>query len=261
MVTSTMPGYTTRTLAATICVVGLLTGCAVLRGTPRVGATYDGYGELMTLDAPVGQTSVRCPAHRANGGAHVGYSSYAFTGSPAQIRAEVCPLVPLPSDNRWVYTQRTRPDAPDAVELWASITSEGFRPQWQRAAPTLSFVCALEPDTHSINVRLDWVMPPHLFEGTFDGAYSLTWQTSPMWHNTRWEASPIEAEAVWMLEPSPETLLETLLHAPQSGSAQDAIITFDVIDDTGTQFRAVFDLNGWEHALSPLTTDCSGTAT
>ena len=264
MVTSMPRRAAVRTLAAAAAAVavGFLAGCAVLSGTPRLGAINDGHGELMNLDAPVGQTSVVCPAHRKNGGAHVGYSSYAVAGSRAQVRSELCPLAPLPSDNRWVYTQRTRPDQQSAVELWASITSDlepGTRPQWQRAVPTLSFVCALTPAEQSMRARMDWVIPPHPFEGAWDSSYTLAWQTPASRQYARWEASPIETEAVWMLEPAPETMLQTLMGAPASGRGQDATVTFDVTDGTGT-YLATFDLNGWEHALSPLSTDCRGPA-
>ena len=229
----------------------------MLSGTPRSAASFDGQGEMMSLDTPVGQTSVRCPAHRENAGTYVGYSTYAVPGPKAQARAQVCPLAPPPIDNRWVYTQRTRSDQ-STVELWASITSDPeTTPRWQRAAPTLSLTCALGTDDQAISVRLDWIIPPHTFEGDWEGEYSLAWETPPNPQHTRWAASPIEAEAVWMLEPSPGTIISTLMGAPASTSAQDATITFSVTDDTGTQHRAAFDLVGWEHAVPFLAEDCS----
>ena len=258
VVTSNPARGPTRTLAAAAALAAvLLAGCAALSGTPRVGAVEDGRGEMMNLDTAAGQTSIRCPAHRQNGGGHVGYSSYAVAGSAPQIRAAVCPPAPLPDDNRWVYTERTRPDQPDAVEIWASIDADiRARPQWQRAAPTLSFMCALAANSErNLHVRLDWAIPAHQFAGVYAGEYSLAWDTTGS-QSAAWEASTIEAEAIWMIEPAAATMLRTLTAAPASGSAHDATVTFNVVDSAGAQHEAVFDLNGWEHALTPLTADC-----
>ena len=247
-----------RVATAGIALSALVSGCALINEALRPSVGDGSGGEAMVLDLHGGYRTVFCDEHRSNGGTHIGYPTYSGYGSPERARADLCPVAPLPENSNWTLTETAGADSKTPVELWASVVAaEPTQPTsaWP-ILPELALSCSFGGEAAGrIGISLRWFVPAHSLSGTWMGTYKRSW-VEPMSTATLWQASALEAEALWVAPNERAQFVLDLLSAPPTPGAEMLTLRTEVTDANGDTFTAEFIINGWEHALRPLQEDC-----
>ena len=248
---------TRHRLLATAVAVMLTAGCAQIDAAFR-SSIADGSpgGSRMPLDLHDPHRTIYCDEHRVNGGAFVGYSPFAATGHPAEVRQMLCPIKPPPGETAWVLSERIQ--GTDTLEVWATTpASEASTTgsHWP-TPPELALSCSTGTPRRSPEVSIRWMPPPHPLSGAWSGFYSPSWGETPPRVSVTWQASHLEAEALWMPPADASRFISVLRSAPSSPTGtSSARITFEIADTSGDT-RTEIDITGWEHALAVLTSSC-----
>ena len=228
----------------------ILSSCALFNDAPRSQA-QDGLPGRLLIEPEGAYQEISCTGYR-DASASAFYNEYEFT-SRLVARNQLCPISNSPGGG-WRTSEDISIDAnTDTVRLTASLDAYSHViPRTWPVPPSLTVYCwdLTDADPGDLVIGLYHYGPPHDFLGTVRVAQ--TFNDSPQF-TTRWRASALEAEAIFLPVSDTERFLSDLEETnDDTGYDLELIVALDT-DEEG---RISFDLSGWQRAVKPLVEEC-----
>ena len=228
----------------------IMSSCAWFNDAPRPRG-QDGSAGRLLIEPEGAYQEISCEGYREASASAFHYQ-YEYTSGLA-ARNRLCPISNSPG-GAWRTSEEISIDATtDTVRLTASLDaySHAIQRAWP-VPPSLVVYCWDLTETHpgTLGIGLYHYGPPHDFSGTVRVAQ--TFNEGPR-STTRWRASELEAEAVFLPAQGTERFLADLNETNDDTGYDLGLVVATNTDDEG---RISFDLSGWRRAVQPLVEEC-----
>lgn len=239
-----------RTLALVITTGLILSGCGMFHDAPRT-RNQDGLPGRVLIGPEGSYREISCTGYREAAASAFHYE-YEFTSGLA-ARNRLCPISSRPG-GAWRTSEEISIDPnTDTVRLTATL--DAYSHEIARAwpvPPSLVVSCwdLTETQPGILGIGLYHYGPPHDFFGTV--GVVQTFNEGPR-STTRWRASELEAEAIFLPEQDTERFLADLDETDDDTGYDLELVVAVNTDEEG---RVSFDLSGWRGAVQPLVEEC-----